>query len=56
MLRIRYFGIGPEPLQLYQQYITNKMSRYNDNFIAIIHNNILPYTTIYTNIIDAADK
>jgi len=20
----------PEPLQLYQQYITNKMSRYND--------------------------
>ena len=56
MLRIRYFRIGPEPLQLYQQYITNKMSRYNDIVIAIIHNNIQPYTTIYTNIIDAADK
>ena len=56
MLRIGSFRIMPEPLQMYQQYITNKMSRYNDIVIAIIHNNIQPYTTIYTNIFDAADK
>ena len=56
MLRIGSFRIMPEPPQMYQQYITNKMSRYNDGVIAIIYNNIQPYTTIYTNIIDATNE